>query len=81
MEQEVRQQEFTLLTITPGGKFQEYSLNHYKKENIYVGRDPDKNDICLNSSLVSHTHGLFTVSSGKVYYEDLNSSNGTYVDL
>lgn len=81
MEQEVRQQEFTLLTITPGGKFEEYSLNHYNKENIYVGRDPDKNDICLNSSLVSHTHGLFTVSSGRVYYEDLNSSNGTYVDL
>lgn len=81
MEQEIRQQEFTLLAITPGGKFQEYSLNHYNKENIYVGRDPDKNEICLGSSLVSHKHGMFTVSHGRVYYEDLNSSNGTYVDL
>lgn len=81
MGQEVRQQEFTLLAITSGGKFQEYSLNHYKKENIYVGRDLDNNEICLNSSLVSHKHGRFTVSDEKVYYEDLNSSNGTYVDL
>lgn len=81
MRQGERQTELTLLVIMPAGTIQEYSLNHFEKTSIYLGRDGNENDICLNSSVVSHKHGKFIMSSGKVFYEDLSSNNGTYVDI
>lgn len=77
----MEQSEFSLLIITVIGGIQEYSLNSFGKPQIYMGRDADKNDICLNSGFVSHKHGSFSLVGGKVYYEDMLSNNGTYVDV
>lgn len=81
MEQEGKQAEFSLLVITPAGGIHEYSLKNFEKSSIYIGRDGTKNDICLPNGVVSHRHGRFTISNGKVYFEDLGSNNGTYVDI
>ncbi len=46
---------------------------------ILIGRDFDC-DIILDSSDVSRKHSKVTRRDGKVYIEDLNSSNGTFVN-
>lgn len=77
----MEQLAFNLLVITNNRDIQEYSLNSLNKTNIYIGRDLNNNDICLNNAFVSHRHGKFTLAGGRVYYEDLLSNNGTYVDV
>lgn len=71
--------EDILLVITPDGDVHEYRLNQMKKSRITIGRGHD-NEIMLESPCVSHDHGVLIMERGKVWYQDLNSSNGTYVD-
>lgn len=44
-----------------------------------VGRDPD-NDWCLPHTSVSSTHCEVTLEDGKVWVQDLGSTNGTFLD-
>ena len=44
-----------------------------------LGRKPD-NDIIVADNAVSGTHCQFTYEDGKVYIEDLNSTNGTMLN-
>ena len=78
MNQGEKQLEFTLLVIMEGESIREYSLSSFGKSCINIGRDQEKNDICLKSGLVSHRHGRIIFDEGKVFYEDLESNNGTY---
>lgn len=79
MEKQIRQSAI-LLVLIPEGELREYHLSDMGKSQLNIGRSSD-NDIVLNSSAVSHHHGRLTLQNGKTYYEDLNSSNGTYVDV
>ena len=79
MEKQIRQSAI-LLVLIPEGELREYYLSDMGKSQLNIGRSSD-NDIVLNSSAVSHHHGRLTLQNGKTYYEDLNSSNGTYVDV
>lgn len=79
MEKQIRQSAI-LLVLIPEGELREYHLSDMGKGQLNIGRSSD-NDIVLNSSAVSHHHGRLTLQNGKTYYEDLNSSNGTYVDV
>lgn len=79
MEKQIRQSAI-LLVLIPEGELWEYHLSDMGKSQLNIGRSSD-NDIVLNSSAVSHHHGRLTLQNGKTYYEDLNSSNGTYVDV
>lgn len=79
MEKQIRQSAI-LLVLIPEGELREYHLSDMGKGQLNIGRSSD-NDIVLNSSAVSHHHGRLTLRNGKTYYEDLNSSNGTYVDV
>ncbi len=49
------------------------------KDVIMIGRDYDC-DIVLNSRDVSRKHAKVTIDCGKTRIEDLNSSNGTFVN-
>lgn len=50
------------------------------EKTIIIGRDKSCN-ITLNDPLVSRRHAKITVIEGKKFYiEDLNSTNGTYVN-
>ena len=47
---------------------------------LRIGRD-NNNDIIISDQTVSRNHGIITFeSNGNVYFEDLNSSNGSYVN-
>ncbi|MEC5209865.1 pSer/pThr/pTyr-binding forkhead associated (FHA) protein [Psychrobacter sp. PL15] len=48
-------------------------------ESLSVGRGSD-NDVVLGSKQVSRNHALLSVSNGKLYLKDLNSSNGTFIN-
>ena len=50
------------------------------EKTIIIGRDKSCN-IVINDPLVSRRHAKITVIEGKKFYiEDLNSTNGTYVN-
>lgn len=55
--------------------------NQYKiKENsISLGRS-EENNVVIYDKTVSREHCIITVNDGEYWIEDLNSSNGTYVD-
>ncbi len=72
--------EDILLAITPDGNVREFRLNQMGKRQLTVGRSHD-NDIVLDSSMVSHSHGQLFLKGGRAYYQDMGSSNGTYFDV
>jgi pSer/pThr/pTyr-binding forkhead associated (FHA) protein len=47
--------------------------------NLSLGRTSD-NDIALDDPFLSKKHAMFTVRESKVYLEDLNSRNGTFLN-
>jgi len=49
------------------------------KENVSVGRSTS-NDIAINDSEVSRNHARIYLQSGGYVIEDLNSTNGTYIN-
>ncbi len=57
----------------------EYNLMAFGKETVTFGRD-DTNDIMIASDIVSRRHGHFTVSEGRCYIADDDSTNGIYVN-
>ena len=67
-----RSQAFVLRALANG---EEYPL----QGEMLVGRE-DECDITLNSGHISRHHSKINVSPGGVYIEDLQSTNGTYVN-
>ncbi|MCB0359713.1 MAG: Flp pilus assembly complex ATPase component TadA, partial [Bdellovibrionales bacterium] len=49
------------------------------KTSLMVGRAPS-NDVAINADGVSRYHARLTVEDGEVVIEDLDSTNGTYVN-
>ncbi len=49
------------------------------KEKISIGRDSD-NDIYINNLAISRYHARILVENEKIFIEDLESSNGTYLN-
>lgn len=50
-----------------------------EKEKVSIGRKPD-NDICLNNLAISGYHSQIITVLDSSFLEDLNSTNGTYVN-
>ncbi len=73
--------EGVLLVITAGGMAVDYPLGRFGKNRIRIGRTPGSNEIILDSKVVSHEHGVLTIQGNCIFYQDLRSSNGTYVDV
>lgn len=66
-----------LIIIEPGNILKTYSLD---KEQFTIGRVGGANDIFINSSIVSSQHGMITNYNGLFVYNDLASTNGTYIN-
>lgn len=49
------------------------------KDRTTLGRRP-YNDIVIDNLAISGEHAILQVTAGQVYLEDLNSTNGTYVN-
>ncbi len=45
-----------------------------------IGHSEQDNDVCLKSNAVSRHHAKITREDGVFYIEDLNSTNGTYIN-
>lgn len=57
---------------------QRYTLMEGQSKTI--GRVPDRNDIAFpNSRDISGRHCMLTVKGGRIYVQDLGSTNGTYI--
>ena len=48
-------------------------------ENVYIGRDKDINQVCVNEAIVSHQHCVISSDGVNAYLQDLNSANGVEV--
>ena len=55
-----------------------YSLEE-GKPSLIIGRD-EECDICVDERNVSKHHGKFFLRQGAVYYTDMSSRNGSFVD-
>ena len=73
--------EMTLLIIDTFGKVSEISLNRLGKDRIFFGRDPRSNDIVIPSETISGNHGKFKIDGNRLLYADLNSTNGTILEM
>ena len=51
----------------------------FTKDRTTLGRRP-YNDIVIDNLAISGEHAVLQVSGGDIYLEDLNSTNGTYVN-
>ncbi len=47
---------------------------------LIIGRDLNKSDLVLSSKSISGTHCQFHTIKNKIYVEDLNSKNGTFIN-
>ena len=65
-----------LMLSLDGQVLAEYNMN---KERYTIGRLPD-NDICIDNPSVSGHHSLIINILNDSFLEDLNSTNGTYVN-
>ncbi|MDO5346289.1 MAG: FHA domain-containing protein [Lachnospiraceae bacterium] len=72
--------EKCLIIIHLSGKVQEINLTRLHKTRLLMGRAPE-NDIVISARVVSGIHGKFKIDGNRLLYADLNSSNGTIVDV
>jgi HD-GYP domain-containing protein (c-di-GMP phosphodiesterase class II) len=61
-----------IVTRPPGHR----RVQQYNSDTVAIGRSPD-NDLCLTDPRVSSHHGRFAFHGGKLYYQDLGSTNGS----
>ncbi len=66
-----------LLILSPSEGVREISLYEYGKSRLFIGRNPEKVDIVVQSPLVSAVHGKIKIENGNVYLADIGSTNGT----
>ena len=67
------------ISIIENGTITSHSFSNFAKEKITFGRDK-KNDIVLNSPVVSSFHGYFTLENGVFTIHDDNSLNGFIIN-
>lgn len=70
-----------LVVIDTNGKIQEVELDRFRKDRLYFGKDPDRCDIVIPFGAVSRVHGKFKFDGSRLLFADLNSTNGTIVDV
>ncbi|MDO5305981.1 MAG: FHA domain-containing protein, partial [bacterium] len=68
-----------LLIVSQKDGITDIDLNQFRDSRLYIGRNVDKCDIVLDSSVVSGVHGKIKRENGCVYFADLDSTNGSYI--
>lgn len=68
-----------LLIVSQKDGITDVDLNQFRESRLYIGRNVDKCDIVLDSSVVSGVHGKIKRENGSVYFADLDSTNGSYI--
>ncbi len=68
-----------IIVVDPNGNQRKYNIEAFQKEVVSFGRQPD-NDIVFNYDFVSRVHGVIYRDGTQYYIEDMNSTNGIYVN-
>lgn len=68
-----------IIIVDPNGNQRKYNIEAFQKEVVSFGRQPD-NDIVFNYDFVSRVHGVIYREGMQYYIEDMNSTNGIYVN-
>lgn len=68
-----------IIVVDPNGNQRKYNIEALQKEVVSFGRQPD-NDIVFNYDFVSRVHGVIYREGTQYYIEDMNSTNGIYVN-
>lgn len=71
-----RQKQMIYLKWKDGEK-QGYVFDSEKP--IWIGRNPEDNDICIREGAVSSRHCVLYLYQGNIFLKDLNSRNGTWI--
>ena len=66
--------------IDPEGRINKSEIPVQNTRTISLGREMGTNTVQLPFRFVSGRHGEITFEGNKIYYRDLNSSNGTIVE-
>ena len=66
--------------IDPEGRINKSEISVRNARTISLGRELGANTVMLPFRFVSSRHGEITFEGQKIYYRDLNSSNGTVVE-
>lgn len=61
-------------------KNEEYPDIHIKEDNVLIGKRKDNVDICIPAPTISRIHARIVHEGTGYYLEDLNSTNGTWLD-
>ena len=69
----------TLIIVNGANPVSEIDLASFNKQNVSFGRE-DYNDIVIESSIVSKSHGYFEFTGENVYICDNGSTNGLIVN-
>lgn len=77
-EKEVIPSVYGTLEFKEQGEMRKYEIT---KEVVLVGRDPKQCNLCIKGdNFLGRCHGKFIVEGSKVYFEDLDSKNGSFID-
>ena len=77
-----RRQQITVISFeqtNPLTAYRKYALIGIQK--IKIGANPKTNDICYQNAFVSREHCAIVLEKGRAILEDLNSTNGTYLNF
>ncbi len=55
-------------------------LRGYKSNTVRFGRTENNNDFVIESSFVSRNHGYFRIKNNELYVQDLDSTNGIFIN-
>lgn len=68
-----------LTIINTKSQLTEIRLDDYGKDQLQLGRNEEQCDIVIQDKVVSRVHGTILLQGGRIYYMDMDSSNGTFM--
>jgi len=77
IQEEDRPKISSVIVSVKGEKIGKYEISEH---GSIIGRDPAKSAIIISEPIVSKTHLKITPNNAEFEIEDLNSTNGTYID-
>ena len=77
LEKRIEAKRYRLSFALPGG---ESEITEIKKTPVVIGSLEGAVDICVPEPGISRLHARLEMAGGEITIEDLNSSNGTYVN-
>lgn len=66
-----------ILYVIEGENFKKYQTNDFKSDRLIIGKSDS--DILIGSNKISRNHMKIKIENNKLYFADLDSTNGTFI--